>query len=494
MRTTSNHVPCDEWESIEYPLIVSNLKFSRDDLVLPEDTKVEIWRDENYQLKGKIYGTDFYSRTLNRHEFIGKGNIVLDDEIIGTDINRRSVKIHGCYIGNLLNRDTYKYDGNKQILEASFHMDSVTVTAQNQETHTKQQKRFDWYLIGDLNVFFDRTTFRLHDNDKQYLKARRGIDEYSDNTPTHWGQSYSKDHTLLKCSECNCIIAKIPDAYTPTGFKGICFEFRDLDAQTITEQTLKQLKYFTSMLLGGELHYIGYSILHDNTLHEAYLNTSSKPWEANTSSPPVRFTMHYEWGKFWVLVNELFPRYVELAHPLNLNDVIDRYWTAKTLPVGSSLPVLSSSLEILAASYLKMTGNSKLNYLPKEEYELKTQTEIESIKKKLSPIKGHEIIIRKLKGAYQKGPNEKMRLFFDLLNLKISEEESNAINLRNKMAHGSRDYSNIDTAHDDTISTHVYEILLTRALLRVLGYVGGYRDYSLKNSPSKHIRLGGGEK
>lgn len=494
MRKITSRPPCDEWEAIEYPITVSNLKFSRGGFVLPNDTKVEIWRDENYQLEGKIYGTDFYSRTFDRDEFVGKGNIILDDEITGTDTNNRYVKIHGCYVGSLINRDTYKYDGNKQILEASLHMDSVTVTAQSQGTTSELQRRFDWYLIGDAKPFFDRTTFRLYNNDKQYIKVRIGIDEYSDDAPVNWGRSYSKDYTLLKCSDCDCIIAKIPEIYIPKGFNGICFEFRGNDMQTVSKQTLKNLMHFISLLLGGELHYVGYSILHGDNLHEAHLNTSSKPWEANSSLPPIHFTMHYEWGKFWVLVTELFPRYTELAKPLNLNAVIDRYWTARTLPVGSNLPVLSSSLEILAASYLKMTGNSKLNYLPKDEYNRIVHPEIESMRHKLSSVKGHEIIINKLLGAYQKGPNEKLRHFFELLNLSLSTDDSKAINLRNKMAHGNRDYSDDDIAHDDTISTRVYEILLNRALLRVLGYVGGYKDYSLKGSPSKHIRLGTGKK
>jgi len=64
--------------------------------------------------------------------------------------------------------------------------------------------------------------------------------------------------------------------------------------------------------------------------------------------------------------------------------------------------------------------------------------------------------------------------------------------LTNKMAHGSRDYSKKEKGYDNLILTRVYEVLFNRIFLKLLGYESYYTDYSLQNSPLKHISKSAG--
>ena len=109
------------------------------------------------------------------------------------------------------------------------------------------------------------------------------------------------------------------------------------------------------------------------------------------------------------------------------------------------------------------------------------------------PSKERQIIINKISGAYQKGPNEKMRIIFDKLGLETGKVEDQAIRLRNSMVHGSRDYSDIENAYDDLVLSRAYEILFHRIMLTLIGYTDYYIDYSMQGCPSKPVRMKAGE-
>jgi len=192
-------------------------------------------------------------------------------------------------------------------------------------------------------------------------------------------------------------------------------------------------------------------------------------------------------------MNNLLPVYLKLEGILSLNQVLSRYWIAKSIPVGSNLPVLANAIEILAAKYLKHTGKFKMENIPQNEYLNLIKEELETLTNKLAPLNGGNAMINKIKGANQKVPSEKITLFFSLLGIEVGKAEKAAINLRNKMAHSSRNYSDDDTAYDDLILTRVYEVLFNRVLLKLLGYDDYYIDYSVVNCPLKHITKRAGE-
>ncbi len=238
---------------------------------------------------------------------------------------------------------------------------------------------------------------------------------------------------------------------------------------------------------------MGYSKIKDWELTEAFADGPDITLKGRSPLPPIHYNQQYDWGNFALQANQLFPKYRELRNQLSFNHALDRFWIANEVPVGVNLPILAGAMEIIAGDYLKMTGNDQLEYLSKADYEALIQDELTHLKSKLSAINGGNVILNKITGAFRKGPNEKISLFLSLLNLETGKAEKEAINLRNKMTHSKRDYTDDDVAFDDLILTRVYQVLFNRILLKIIGYSGYYIDYSMKGCPSKPIDMKAGE-
>ena len=65
--------------------------------------------------------------------------------------------------------------------------------------------------------------------------------------------------------------------------------------------------------------------------------------------------------------------------------------------------------------------------------------------------------------------------------------------LRNVMTHGKRDYQKEKNAHEDVIYTRVYQSLLNRILLHLMGYDEYYIDYSLPTTTVKKVSKSAGD-
>jgi len=86
-----------EWEAIDFPLILTNLKIEDPEFALDENATLKLWRDHNQQLKATIAGRlkDFkYS-----DKYIGKGNIAQHQIIEGIDEKGNIVTLSRCVFG-----------------------------------------------------------------------------------------------------------------------------------------------------------------------------------------------------------------------------------------------------------------------------------------------------------------------------------------------------------------------------------------------------------
>ena len=308
------------------------------------------------------------------------------------------------------------------------------------------------------------------------MRARIGIDDFNSEEVLMHSHSTSRDFIVLDIPQIKCIIAKVPEHFISSEMTGLCIEFRDEEIAKLDNKLLSDLRHFVEFLFGVQFYYYGYSILSDEELIEALLDSPDIPLKPQPPMPPIHYNFEYQWGNIQLQLNKLLVPYLDLQKKLSLNHAIDRLWIALAIPVGVNLPILAGALEIVAGKYLTMTGNVKLEYLPQKEYEDLIAEEVLSLTAKLSEITDSAIIINKLKGAFRKGSNEKINLFLSLLGLEIEKQEKAAINLRNKMTHGNRDYSNDNKAHDDVVLSRVYHVLFNRIILKILGYEDYYID------------------
>jgi hypothetical protein len=422
---------------------------------------------------------------------VGKGNIIKQDIIRGIDEAGNEVVIEGCVLGGFqTNNYTYNEDGFLISLEIIF--DTIRIVYAQAQAVIKDVEtiHFEWFLIEHISPHFWGSTSRSLNAFPK--KSRIGIDEFDEDNNNFIGGTHSKDYFVLEFSAIKCIIAKVPQELTGNRLDGLCLEFRNTDISKIEKATLDDLKHFLSFLLGARLYYIGYSKISNWELYEAFADSPEVPNKIQSALTPIHYNLQHDWGNFALQANQLFPKYRELQNKLSLNHAIDRFWIANEIPIGVNLPVLAGAIEVVTGEYLKMTGNDQLEYLPKAEYERLIRDEVAQIKSKMATLNGGEIILNKIIGAFRKGPNEKINLFFSLLNLDTGKAEKEAINLRNKMAHGKRDYNNDDRVFDDLILTRVYQVLFNRVILKMLDYDGYYIDYSLQGCPSKPISMKAG--
>lgn len=478
-------VPHLEWEAVEFPLAVRGLAFDPFNGEFDPLATATVWRDTNCQLKGSIRGRWKDPAALDQYGYIGKGNIITQAILNGTDKHGNHVRLSGCVLGGF-HTNSAAVNGQGYDIQSDLLFDTLQVSFTSTPVHqSKDSIQFEWYQCEHIDPHFWGRTYRSLDaKDK---KVRIGLDHYDEDDPDFRFRSAKKDFFVLDTNEFTCIVAKVPKELMPNDMEGLCLEFRNSNIGVIDHSIIDDLACFLSFMLGAKLYHFGNSRLENNILAHAFLKNPHLPLDPQPAVPPVHYNFKYEWGDFALQANSLFPFYRKLQQPLSLNHAIDRIWTALEMSMGVNLPILAGAVEIIASGYLKMSGNDQLTYLAKDDYEQLIATELGSLREKLLHLEGGEIMLNKISGAFRKGVNEKMTFFFNLLGMEIGKTEKAAINLRNKMVHGKRDYQKEETIFDDIVLTRVYQVLFNRIVLKLLGYQGYYIDYSMENSPSRSL-------
>jgi len=475
---TDYYIPHLEWEAINFPLTIRNIQFEITKHSFDKDVTITIWR-ENYNILGKITGIIKNPKDLEQHTFLSKGNVIQDEKITGDDSFGNSINLFGCIIGGFT-LNSWQSNEIGYFFEAELILDKAKIKFIKKESDENVHLvKFHWFVCNKTSTPFRNTTLR--NLNLPVKKIRIGVDDYVESTQNFVGSSFSKDYNFVDTPDIKCIISKVPELFLPKNMTGICFELRNEFSGKKHEELLNSLKNLVSFLLGTKLYPIGYSFVEGGFLTESYLESAdidSKLFEKSTL-PPIRYNIRYNWES---IINVLFPKYLCIEESLKLNYALDKYFLAQSIPLGSNIPILSNVVETIADNYLKTT-DCKLEYISKDDYYKLIKDEIDQIKIKLSSLDGGQIILNKILVAYRKGPNEKMTHFFEVIGIKIDKQEKEALNLRNKVIHGRRDYNNDNILYDDLILSWKYLVLFNRIILSLLGYQGNYIDYSLRGAP-----------
>ncbi len=473
------YVPHLEWESVAFPLLLHDPEF--EDAVYKFDgpATLTVWRDSNLQLKALIRCRMQNPSSLDAEPIQGRANIMRQLSVRAVDGSGNSIVLDGCVLGNY---SLKSYDVNEYgyLVDADLIIDTVRINYIDQKVNALSE----WFLVQDFDAHMYGSTKRSLQMARK--KIRLGIDP-DDASERLIGTSHSRDYFVLEHPDINCIVARVPKEFIGKGSVGLSIEFRDDNIKKVNKKLLDDIIGLLSVLIGGRLYYIGHSKFSGEALAEAFLDSPDIPLKMPVILPPIEYNLQYDWGNFALQFNLLFKVYRELQAKLHLNYAVDSYWIAQTVPVGANLPILAAAIEIISDAYLKLTGNDQSVYMSQGDYEKLIVEELSSLNEKFSNVPDGAKMLNKIRGAFQKGSNEKLNRFFEILEIPIEKREKEAIKLRNKMTHSRRDYSVEETKHDDVISTRVYQALFNRILLKLLGYQGYYKDYSIKNAPSKLV-------
>lgn len=484
-----------EWENLPDPMIISQIHFERSAYTFDEDAVIEIKRSDEFKLKAKLRGSTDNVEVFQKNYFKGNSTIIEGDTIRGKDAHGNEVILHECYIDSFTSTNANR-NKNGYYFESDILIDSCQINKSSLETTSNTPIRLEWFITARTKARLKGSTLRK--GKPFYKKLREGIDiipqEITDDHLAY--TSWSHDYIKVDLPEGYFILSIVAKDFTPEWTQGICIEYYPVNTQDFTNQIKECITKCISFLLGSVLIPVGHSIVSGNETTEAYFQN---PWQDNIKKycsfafPPVHFNYHYDWGNLQCLAQSMLGKYISLNEPLQLNQVIGRYFIALKTPIGVNLPILANALEILSTNYLKKEGKLNEHFITDEKYAELISPELEILSKNLSGLDGAENILRKIKGANRRNPAEKVLLFLQMIGIIPGKLEKQALALRNKMAHSVRDYSDDETSQNDVVMTRIYQTLFNRIVLKVLGYADFYIDYSQFNVVAKYIDLPAGK-
>lgn len=476
-----------EWEQLDSSQQITQLTFTTGLYKLNSDCTINFSRNSQYRLKATISGVidhpDDIDPDIEKYKgmFLPKENVTAFSKSGMYKYTFFNVSI-GAMSATLISANSSSLN-----FEAEFDFSSVERTFNR--TTEKVAIIQEWFLTGRTSVNFVRSTTRKVD--RVFKRLRDGIDPEEDFNLVQ-SSGGSRDFLHVKLAGTSFIVAKVPDEFGPEWSYNIAIEYRQSFGGIPTADEREAISEFVAFIFGNQLLKIGET--HYDASSSVIIEKHQQPWGDNVvskckrqGSPPVNIQKYDDWNKSERLLNEHTARYLELRKKLSLKDSLWKYWIARYSSIGTNLPILSSAVETLAGAILKSHPEVKSYYIEPKIFVEMINEELALIKAKLKEYPNFEIIMNKLRGASQRGSNEKLQMMFEILELPIGLVERRAIKARNKMAHSSLGDIEDDEIMEIVRMTRAYETLFNRILLKLVSYEGDYIDYYSKGHPDRNI-------
>jgi hypothetical protein len=484
-----------EWEVLKDKIIIQNLTSLGE---LPKGSqRIEVWRDEQYKIRAKVYGTISSGNDEHREREKGvAGTEAPTFSVEGTDVTGLyKYTLNYCFIENIQQKSVL--NGGDYI--TTFEAELATFEVKIQSTVKEQSVwHVEWFLNGPDDLYlFPRSTERSFS--QTYVRERISVDRGSKSYPGSASERHSRDFAFVDTGEVKYILSKVPKGLGPEWSNNIGIEYRWEWGGIPDKDKREAIAEITSFIIGKQLLNIGYSAF--DSIGQPIKQVALTPWGNNVVSlsklkglSPIWFS-YSDFYRIENVLNQIVPKYLELRNELKLNEALWRYWISSSLPVEINLPILHAGVEILAKAWFK-SNKSKLKgvYLSKKEFDELIEDGMSIIVPKLQGKHYGDRMIRKISNAFQMTQNEQLTFFFEEIGLNIGEVENEALKGRNVMAHGSSGQSDEEISYVIYL-TRSYQALFHRIFLKILGYTGNYIDYSTKGWPERHIDepLGGNE-
>lgn len=480
-----------DWDFLKNPVSIDRIA---DNINLPKGAKKIIFeRDDNYNLKGTLKLEDL--------EFLRKSNVVAGSFDKGfsiegfSDDGSISYNIESCHIGSAKFGGASDYPGTADLRVNTLKM-KCSENGQSQLT--------EWYVNGPSQHVFGSTEGKVmqYDTRELFLSNRKQIG--STNMPLAKG--FSSQFIWGKHEDFKFLISKIP-SLGPKWSTNVAIKYREHWGRIPKPDERLKIEELCSFVFGKHLLSVGHTIYDkDGNIVEAYAHS---PWGQDAKTfcsqpeyPPIRIH-DYHLGDAEKIINYLLPRYMKLSEPLCLREALWNYWISFDISPGPNLSIVASAIEIVINSWFNFTKTKNHGfYMEKSDFISLLGQELESIKKKLD-IKyadekkkmieqkkdgktDGEKIFNRILTANEFGINERIRRFFEEINLDLTQAEKDAINERHSFVHGRVDYDKIDweqvIRQGNTLHT-----LFNKMLLRILEYKWDYIDRSVEGWPDAKL-------
>jgi len=444
-------------------------------------------RDNSYKMRAIMHGE---SNSLDVDNLVGEGvagTIVKTFQIDGgLNFGTRQARLSDCVYRDI-KRNWLGPDG-----QSAYQVNILLgkVASGNFEAKDSGHHVCEWFINGPREgMVYSRTTRRTMS--QVFERERHSIDSTPVNTRGDRVECNGRDFFYVNSGDIAFLVCQVPDVFAPSWSKKVSIEYRREFGNIPDNHQREVISELVSFFLGRQLLRIGQTTF-DKRLTPIYEEAIS-PWGSNVVDvcskpdvPPISYS-DKELGRIEDVLNRCLPAYLKIREELRLNDVLWRYWIARSMPLGTNIPILASALEVLRnawfRSYKTKSGGV---YMAKKEYSKLISKDISEIEKKLGDRQYARRMVTRIELAYNMGNNERTEIFFEEAGIKIGREEIKALKIRNKMIHGD----SVDD--DDKIKEiihlwRVYECLFHRTLLKILGYQGNYIDRGTIGLPERGI-------
>lgn len=360
-----------DWEGLQGKWEVSTVVATGN---LPSSVKsLEIFRDDEYELKVKAFGRDYDVDDFKpRHRLGGfipkfdlEGQLYLD--------NARC-KVEGCWITGVTPEPiNFGSELSERIGRYTVDLSASSVRVTSDEVPNNTGWLTEWYLNGPsrsqaFDLFPHWTERKVERRGTRY---REGIDEEKLVLKEEDLGSGGHDHAFVQTEDFGFAIQLVPEALTPHWSTGIAVEYRDSWGCTLDSLERDAVSHIVSFALGRPLANVGYTRF-DSTgkpyeLVAKRCKSKAATLRESTSYTPMSLTRKQngdspESGSPEYLLDQalgkLVPAYLRLKAQFNLNQALTLYWLSRDTPVGANLPILAAGMEVITKAWHK-------NYNPK---------------------------------------------------------------------------------------------------------------------------------
>ena len=131
--------------------------------------------------------------------------------------------------------------------------------------------------------------------------------------------------------------------------------------------------------------------------------------------------------------------------------------------------------------------------MDKKEFKKRLKAVKEIVEEQFKDTDYAERMFRSVEGMNRMTINEKTKHFFDRIGMPVGKEEEKALKARNLSAHGSFRSMENDYIEHFRMSK-IYECIIVRTVLILLGYEEKYIDYGTLGLPENDVRVPSGDR
>ena len=288
--------------------------------------------------------------------------------------------------------------------------------------------------------------------------------------------------------------------YGPEWSENLSISYFEKYGRIPNERERKIIRDYLSFIVGTKLLLIGNSTYDDNGNQLGFVMESPQTYSfeiericKNAATPPIN-DRYESLQEYFDTVQKYLEPFADLYEQLDFDALFGSYWYAKSIAKPYDLPILSGALEhLMKRWYEQVELNPETVLMDKKEFKKRLKAVKESVEEQFKDTDYAERMLRSVEGMNRMTINEKTKHFFERIGMPVGKEEEKALQARNISAHGSFRSMENDYIEQFRMSK-IYECIIVRTVLILLGYEGKYIDYGTLGLPEKDVRVPGGDK